>query len=56
MQKEKPQSKADKMVKPNSSIRQFNFPKHNITIEASSIRDAEAKLEILLKSKSKNDD
>ena len=53
---DKSQKKADKMVKPKQAVRPFNFPNHNLTVEAANIREAEAKLESHLKSKSKQDD
>lgn len=48
--------KANKMMKARKGVRPFNFPAHNITIEASDIREAEAKLQNHLKPKSKQDD
>lgn len=48
--------KANKMMKASKGIRPFNFPSHNVTIEASDIREAEAKLQTHLKLKSKQDD
>jgi hypothetical protein len=47
--------RADKMAKPSKSVRDFNFPAHGITVQATGIREAESKLENL-KHKQKEDD
>ena len=48
--------RSDKMVKPSKSVRNFNFPAHNVSVEASSIKEANKKLDTHLKSKSNQDD
>lgn len=48
--------KADKMAKPSTSVRDFNFPAQGVTVQARDIRDAETKLKESLKPKQKSDD
>lgn len=48
--------KADKMAKPSESVRDFNFPSHGVTIQASCTREAHDKLRKHLKPKSKTND
>lgn len=55
-EKREAEQRTDKMVKPSKSVRDFNFPHHSVTIQATNIREAENKLEDHLKPKSKQDD
>lgn len=55
-EKNKVPKRANKMASPTKGVRPFNFPAHNVTIEASDIREAESKLKETLKPKLKQDD
>lgn len=48
-----PKNKEAKEVSLVENLTEFNFPEHDVTILAESIRDAEAKLQEILKSKLK---
>ena len=50
-QRRKTIQRSDKMVKPTQGVRDFNFPRHDVTIKASTASEATEKLNDSLKSK-----
>lgn len=44
------------MMKPKDSVRPFNFPAYDITVQATCTHEAEEKLHEILKTKSKEND
>ena len=53
---EKPEQKKDKMVKPVKAVRSFNFPKYDLTIQASSLKEAQKEIKKHLDSNTKKND